>query len=441
MASEWKETSIGALCDAGICAVQTGPFGSQLHSYDYVATGVPVVPIEAIRQRRIDTTNLPKIAASKAEELKRHRLYESDILFARRGAQATGEIAFVQQADAGSICGTGAILLRVIKRETLDPEYLSFVLADVSAKAWFRFHAIGATMPNLNEGIIRKFSFRLPPPAVQIAVRRALSCLDDKIELNRRMAATLEEMARALFKSWFVDFDPVRAKAEGRPTGLPAATAALFPDSFGEDGLPEGWQETPFGDAFDIRNGNTPSTEEPRYWDGEHHWATPKDLSPLASPVLLRTDRTLSDHGVAVVNSGLLPGGSLLLSTRAPIGYLAFASRPVAINQGMAGIVGKRLSTAFAWQWCAANIDTFLAVAGGSTFPEISKGTLRRLPMVVAPADVSSAFAACVDPIVERLVQLARENDHLVTLRDTLLPRLISGELRIKDGAARGEAA
>jgi type I restriction enzyme S subunit len=299
----------------------------------------------------------------------------------------------------------------------------------------------GTAVPHISSGQIKAFSFKLPPLPIQRAIGRLLGSLDDKIELNRRMAATLEEIAQALFRSWFVDFDPVRAKSGGRPTGLPAATAALFPDGFDKGGLPLGWHERPFGEVFDIRNGNTPSTEDPRYWGGDHYWATPKDLSPLKSPVLLSTERTLSDEGVAVVNSGLLPAGSVLISTRAPIGYLAFAACPVAVNQGMAGIVGKGLSTAFAWLWCATNIGTFLAVAGGSTFPEISKGTLRRLPMVVPTADVSESFAACVDPIVERLVELARENDHLATLRATLLPRLISGELRIKNGVAQGEAA
>jgi type I restriction enzyme S subunit len=299
----------------------------------------------------------------------------------------------------------------------------------------------GSPIPSTTRDAFYVQDLLLPPREDQDRIASVLSSLDDKIELNRRMAATLEEMARALFKSWFVDFDPVRAKAQGRLTGLPAATAALFPNKFGEGGLPEGWHERPFGEVFYIRNGNTPSTDEARYWGGDHYWATPKDLSRLKSPVLLRTDRTLSADGVAVVSSGLLPVGSLLVSTRAPIGYLAFATCPVAINQGMAGIVGKELSTAFAWLWCAANIDTFFSVAGGSTFPEISKGTLRKLPMVVPNVDVSEAFAACIDPIVARLVELERENDRLATLRDTLLPRLMSGALRIKDGAAQGEAA
>lgn len=434
MAGEW---STGRLADVA-AGIQTGPFGSQLHASDYVPYGVPVVMPTNIRDRRIDTEGISFIGDDDADRLSRHKLRLHDLVFSRRGE--VDKCALVTKDTVGWLCGTGCLLVRPDEKKC-DPAFLSFHISAPDTREWLKQHAVGLVMPNLNTEILSSIPLNLPPLGEQRRIAVLLGSLDDKIELNRRMAATLEAMARALFKSWFVDFDPVRAKAEGRDPGLPAATAALFPDRFGEDGLPEGWQERPFGDVFEIRNGNTPSTEDTRYWGGDHDWATPKDLSPLKSPVLLATDRTLSDEGVAVVNSGLLPAGSVLMSTRAPIGYLALATRPVAINQGMAGIVRKEMSTAFAWLWCSANIDTFLAVAGGSTFPEISKGTLRKLPMVVPTADVSGAFAACVDPMVERLVELARESDRLAELRDTLLPKLISGELRIKDCASKGEAA
>lgn len=363
-----------------------------------------------------------------------------DTVFTSKGT--VGRFARVTDETPQFVYSPQLCYWRSLNNAQIDAGYLYYWLSGPEFYSQYKGVSGQTDMADyVSLGDQRSMWITLPDIARQRSVANVLGSLDGKIDLNRRMAATLEEMARALFKSWFVDFDPVRAKAEGRDPGLPAATATLFPDTFSKDGLPVGWRERPFGDVFEIRNGNTPSTDEARYWGGDHYWATPKDLSPLKSPVLLRTDRTLSADGVSVVNSGLLPAGSVLISTRAPIGYLAFATCPVAINQGMAGIVGKELSTAYAWLWCAANIDTFLAVAGGSTFPEISKGTLRKLPMLVPNAHVSEAFAACVDPIVARLVELARENDQLATLRDTLLPRLISGGLRIKNGAAQGEAA
>ena len=272
MAGEWRSSTIGELCDTGVVELQTGPFGTQLHAHDYVNNGVPVVPTEAIRNRQIDHSVLPKISPSKAEELARHRLQLDDILFARRGVQATGHIGCVREAEDGFLCGTGAIRLRVRRGgSSVNPDFLSHVLANPASVEWFKFHAIGATMPNLNEGIIRSFPLQIPPLPEQRAIAHILGTLDDKIELNRRMNETLEAMARALFKSWFVDFDPVRAKAEGRDPGLPKPLADLFPDSFEDSELgeiPKGWEVKTIGDLADVVGGTTPSTKEPTYWDG-----------------------------------------------------------------------------------------------------------------------------------------------------------------------------
>jgi type I restriction enzyme S subunit len=204
---DWRSVSIGMLCEKGLVELQTGPFGSQLHAYDYKDEGIPVVPTEAIRNRQIDPSVLPKVSLEKARELARHRLKRGDILFARRGVQATGHIGYIREAEDGFLCGTGAIRLRVAENSReLDGEFLSHVFANPESIKWFKFHAIGATMPNLNEGIIRAFALNLPPYAEQQSIAELLSAFDDKIELNRRINETLETMARALFRDWFVDF-------------------------------------------------------------------------------------------------------------------------------------------------------------------------------------------------------------------------------------------
>jgi type I restriction enzyme, S subunit len=187
------------------------------------------------------------------------------------------------------------------------------------------------------------------------------------------------------------------------------------------------------GQVFDIVAGNTPSTEKAELWDGTHAWATPKDLSKLSSPVLLAPERTLTDKGLQACSSGLLPAGTLFLSSRAPIGYLAFVTQPTALNQGIAAFRRKNVSTSFAWLWCCAHMPLVLASANGSTFLEISKGVLRGLPMIQASEPVMRAFEKTVDPIVARIVALSEQNSSLASLRETLLPKLISGELRIPD--------
>ncbi|MFQ3895898.1 hypothetical protein CA262_04475 [Sphingobium sp. GW456-12-10-14-TSB1] len=273
----------------------------------------------------------------------------------------------------------------------------------------------------------------IPPIKVQEDITAVLSSLDEKIEINRKAAATLEEMARALFKCWFVDFDPVHANAEGRDTGLPADIAALFPDCFDDEGLPKEWKQSTVGELFSIVAGNTPSTKQAEYWGGAHAWATPKDMSGLPGPLLTQTDRSLTEQGFNVCSSGKIPEMSLLMSSRAPIGYLAFNALPVSINQGIAAFVEKTLSPFYAWAWCHENMKLIKSNANGSTFQEISKGVLRTVAMIKPSPAVHDAFVAIMKTTFSRIVQLAEETASLTSLRDELLPKLLSGELGVAD--------
>jgi type I restriction enzyme S subunit len=250
------------------------------------------------------------------------------------------------------------------------------------------------------------------------------------------MNETLETMARALFKSWFVDFDPVRAKAEGRDPGLPKPLADLFPDSFEDSELgeiPAGWKVRSVGDLVDVFGGATPSTTRPEFWaGGTHPWATPKDLSGLSVPVLLDTERRITDAGLSQIGSGLLPTGTVLLSSRAPIGYLAVTEIPVAINQGFIAMAPKAgVSAIFLLRWASAAADEIVSRANGSTFLEISKASFRPIPIVTPSARVMEAFETLARPLYERIVWSVRESRVLAGSRDALLPKLVSGALRV----------
>ena len=278
---------------------------------------------------------------------------------------------------------------------------------------------------------------RLPPLAQQRQIAHILGTLDDKIELNRRMNETLEAMAQAIFKDWFVDFGPTRAKMDGRDVRLPKRIADLFPESLVESELgciPDGWKVSEIGKEVDVVGGGTPSTKEQVYWNGgEHHWATPKDLSKLRSPVLLETGRKITDAGVNKISSGLLPIGTLLLSSRAPIGYLAIAEVQTAINQGFIAMVcERRLSNLFVLFWCYENLNYIRDISGGSTFAEISKRVFRPIFIIVPPKQVLASYEDLVRPLYNRIVANAREAMAMAQIRDLLLPKLISGEIRLR---------
>lgn len=304
--------------------------------------------------------------------------------------------------------------------------------------------AHGGVFDTITRDTFRLLELSLPPIEEQRAIAHILGTLDDKIELNRKQNQTLEAMARALFKAWFVDFEPVRAKMDGRwqrgqsLPGLPAHLYDLFPDQMVESELgeiPQGWHHSTIGEEVAACGGSTPSTKEPKFWQGgQHCWATPKDLSTLKFPVLLGTDRKVTDAGLAKISSGLLPVGTVLLSSRAPIGYLAIAEVPTAINQGFIAMkCDGILPNTFVLQWCRENMDAIIGNANGSTFQEISKSNFRPIPVVVPSKPVLEGYQALSGSLYQQITNNERQSRTLAQLRDTLLPKLISGEMRMSD--------
>jgi type I restriction enzyme S subunit len=321
---------------------------------------------------------------------------------------------------------------------SLDARFLRYVL--VSQEYQSRLLALssaGATRPALTKTMIEELEIPSPSLPEQKAIAHILGTLDDKIELNQRTNATLEAMARALFQSWFIDFDPVRAKLDGRkPAGLDAATAALFPANFQNSPLghiPQGWTIEPVGEVVECVGGGTPSTVEPKFWEGGiHHWTTPKDFSSLQAPILLDTDRKITNAGIAKISSGLLPAGTLLLSSRAPVGYLAIAAMPVAINQGFIAIkCNERASNYFMLNWCQTNMAEIESRATGTTFAEISKTNFRPILVELPPKELMAAFTEKVAPLYAQITANLHQSRTLATLRDALLPKLLSGELSV----------
>lgn len=316
----------------------------------------------------------------------------------------------------------------------IDPHYLKYVLIAENEALW-RF-ASGTTHQTIYYPEAKALHVCLPPIEEQRSIVNVLLSIDKKIESNRKENASLEAIARALFKSWFVDFDPIRAKMEGRvPVGMSEASAALFPNEFQESclgSIPAGWTVESVGDVVDCLGGGTPSTAQPEYWDnGIHPWATPKDLSSLEAPILLETDKKITDVGLAKISSGLLPEGALLMSSRAPVGYLAISAMPVAINQGFIAILcTERASNYFMLNWCQANMAEIEGRATGTTFPEISKKNFRPMQIVVPPAGVMAEFTKLVSPLYGGIKVNQRESRVLEYIRSTLLPKLLSGEIR-----------
>lgn len=285
----------------------------------------------------------------------------------------------------------------------------------------------------------RSMYISLPRIGTQLRVASILGSLDDKIEQNRRTNKALESMARAIFKAWFVDFEPVKAKAAGATSfpGMPQEVFDRLPDKMVETELgaaPEGWAYVPIGDLVDVVGGATPSTKNLDFWEaGDNPFCTPKDMSKLAAPVLLDTERHITKAGVDKISSGQLPVGTILLSSRAPIGYLAIAAAPVSVNQGIIAMLPGEIPSAYVLLWTEFNMEVIKSRAGGSTFAEISKRNFRPIPALKPDPELLTFFGEVVQPLFEMIISNERESGILARIRDTLLPKLISGELRVPD--------
>jgi len=323
-----------------------------------------------------------------------------------------------------------------------NPRYAYYLLRTLNLAS----HNSGSAQPSLNRNYIYPIEISFPERSYQDRVSDLLGSLDDKIELNRRLNETLEAMARALFRDWFVNFGPTRRQTEGAtdpvdilgdafPPKKSIELARLFPKTLGEDGLPTGWTKKPVGELSKIVGGGTPNTKAEEFWkNGVHLWATPRDLSKLSGVFIRSTERLLTDAGLAKVSSGLSPAGSVLISSRAPIGYLAIASEPIAVNQGFIVLrPTKTFPTHFAKLWCEANMETIEANANGSTFQEISKRNFKPILATVPCRSVMEAFSEYVGLLFAKIEANEKQNETLVDIRDLLLPKLISGEIRLRD--------
>lgn len=443
MSSEWEHLTVGELVRMGEAIVQTGPFGSQLHKHDYTDEGVPVIPTEAIGRGRILDIDVPKISRKKADELARHQLFLGDILFARRGAQATGLSAIVDSRYVGALCGTGALLLRV-NSERVDPSYLSMFLSSTHAFEWLRMHAVGAVMPNLNTDIIKALPITLPSLSEQRELAAFHSILSNRITLLRETNTTLEGIVKALFKSWFVDFDPVLAKVEGlEPIGMDMATAAFFPDSFDESDIglvPKGWS---FGKLADLASLN------PESWVAKNRPASVAyvDLANAKENVIGEVTEYLFKDAPSRARRVLRDGDTIVGTVRPGNRSFAFIANAEENLTGSTGFAVLRPvceeSSEFIYLVATSdtNIEYLTHIADGGAYPAVRPEVVSSLQCILPSSDVMRFFHGISAPVFKKIASNNRQAKALSQLRDTLLPRLISGELRLPEAEAVTENA
>jgi type I restriction enzyme S subunit len=411
-----------------------------------------------IGENRIVEDGIARITEEDANRLGQHRLRAGDIIYSRRGD--VEKRALIREREEGWFCGTGCLRVR-LGSGIVDPLFASLFLGHPSIREWIVRHAVGATMPNLNTAIMSSVPFALPPLAEQKAIAAVLGALDDKIELNRRMNATLEAMARALFQSWFIDFDPVRRNMDRnqpstRPSGHPSpsgrrdgdegasgllnspATDALFPDTFQDSDsgeIPKGWR---FGTIGNL---------------GERIMDKVDEQSEWASEPLIDLSR-MPQGSVALAEWGLGVELTTSVTRFLPKDVLFGAIRPYFHKVGIAPVHGVtnvsvfviRAKQAFDWAFLAAlcsldsTVEFATRVSKGTKMPVVGWPDFANYSVVIPPPELRQAFADMVSPLYDQIIANLHQSRTLAALRDTLLPKLLSGELSVAAIAARMEA-
>jgi len=400
------------------------------------AVGPRFLRITDIVNGSIDWKTVPHVVADQ-ETTEKYRLDCGDIVIARTGA-STGASAYVKEPPSAVFA---SYLVRLKIKAEFDSRFISYYLKSNTFWSFIR-GVLGdkSAQPNASASTMTQAPLRTPKSRQQQrSIAHILGTLDDKIELNRRMNETLEAMARALFKSWFVDFDPVRAKAEGRDPGLPKPIADLFPDrlvasELGE--IPEGWSVGTIGDvAVHARRGVQPSEIDAStpYIALEHMPKRCIALSEWAAGDGLKSNKFRFKRGEILFGKlrpyfhkvGVAPvdgvcSTDIVVVTPREDGWFGF-------------VLGHVSSTAF--------VEYTNAGSTGTKMPRTSWGEMARYPVVIPSANIGEAFSAQIRSAIDRIIASIHESRTLAALRDTLLPKLISGEIRVKDAGKIAEVA
>ncbi|MCG3668135.1 restriction endonuclease subunit S [Aliarcobacter butzleri] len=309
-------------------------------------------------------------------------------------------IGYVVIAENG-ICTNQGFKSLVPNFEILNSEFLYYWLK--SNTDYLQQLGTGTTFAEISGSVVKNIDISLPSLEEQKAIAEVLSSLDDKIDLLHRQNQTLESLAQTLFRQWFIE----EAKEE--------------------------WEVGILDDILSVKGGTTPSTANSDFWDGNISWTTPRDLSSNIGVYLFKTERKITEEGLKKISSGLLPIGTVLLSSRAPVGYLAITDIPLSINQGYIAILDdKGFSKYFIYLWLKENMEYIISNANGSTFLEISKSVFKSLEIVMPPKELRLKFDNEIVSTLEKIKINSKQIHTLENLRDTLLSKLLSGEVRVK---------
>jgi Restriction endonuclease S subunits len=421
MASEWRTARIEEVAER----VGMGPFGSSIKVSTFVPDGIPVISGQHLHGTRLRDTTFNFVSPEHADKLRSANVYRGDVVFTHAGN--IGQAAYIPGTSKYEryVLSQRQFFLRC-DRTKLLPEFAAYFFSTAEGQHRLLANASQVGVPSIARPVtyLRTIEIPLPPLPEQRAIANILGTLDDKIELNRRTNQTLEAIARALFKSWFVDFDPVRAKSEGRDPGLPPHFADLFPDTFEDSELgeiPKGWEVGSLDSVLVLQRGfDLPA---PQRTSG-------------AYPVLAASGPSGSHNEFMVRGPGVTTGRSGVLGK---VFFVHDDFWPLNTSLWVKEFRHSRPAYAF---HLLRGLDLALFNAG-SAVPTLNRNHVHGLPTLLPPMVLIDAFERAATMSLQRQRHNDRQSSTLAAVRELLLPKLISGQLRVRHAeriAVRAEA-
>jgi type I restriction enzyme S subunit len=444
---EWTNTTVADLVSEGVLERPMDGNHGAIHpkTSDFVEDGIPFIMASDMKNNRVDLENCSHISGAQARSLRKGFAKTGDVLLSHKAT--IGRTAIVGEIGTPFIMLTPQVTYyRILRPEVLDRRYLSYYFRSREFRHIFeQWAGAGSTRAYIGITDQKRLPIRFPDIATQRSIARFIGALDDKIELNRRMSATLEEMARALYRSWFVDFDPVHARALGQsPAHMTPTTAAIFPDSFSPDGLPNGWVREPLARHVTATRGLS--------YKGKH-LCGPDDGVPLHNLNSILEGGGYKDGGAKYYNGDfkprheIRPGDLIVANTEQSFGLELIGHAALVPSWlGPFGIFSQHLykveimdgsPLSKEWLYLALSIASLgveiRGFSNGTTVNMLPADAFDIPEAIIPPESVVEKLNDFVQPAFAKQERLREEARTLASLRDTLLPRLMSGDLRILD--------
>lgn len=439
-----------------------GPFGSRMKSDAYTESGVPVIRGTNLTGGKVLSGNWVYVSDKTADDLSNCCVFPGDLVFPHRGA--IGEVGIVPDQFPRYVMSSSLMTLSC-DRSKAHPDYVYYFFKSAAGRHELLKNSSQVGTPGIGQPLstLRTIEVPLPSPSSQRLIAKILGDLDSKIDVNRHINQTLEAMAQTIFKSWFVDFTPVKAKIAAIQKGhdplraamsaisgkleaeldtLPheqyaqlAATAELFPEEMMDSELgeiPRGWSVSPLSKMIQLIGGGTPKRSEPSYWGGDVLWYSVKDAPSDGDVWAVDTDEKITDFGLQKSSTKLIPFGATIISARGTVGKLAMVGKEMAMNQSCYGVTGvDGIGSCFNYLNLKEAVETLKRNTHGAVFDTITQTTFETVNCVRPLKEQLEAFEQQVLPLLAEIRTQVIQNRTLAVLRDTLLPKLLTGELPV----------